>query len=269
MTPQPSRNASRPSPFTTRLLCLLALGIASAYVPAQTAPAPAVAQTSAPAAAPSITFDVVSIRQNKSGSTAMTRQSSADTDGITMTNVPPAMMIFFAYRINDENLATGIPAWAMTERYDVSAKVAPSDVPAYQKLTNMQRGQMLQAVLAERFNLKAHRETREKPVYVLTVAKGGIVGMKPATPGDTYPKGIHPDAGGFVHGSTIFNTGPSQFTAQAASMADLALLLSNSRQHSLGRVVVDRTGLTGKYDFKGAASARERCGIRLRRAAAG
>jgi uncharacterized protein (TIGR03435 family) len=59
---------------------------------------------------------VVSIRQNKSGSTAMTRQSSADSDGISMTNVPPAMMIFFAYRINDENLATGIPAWAMTER---------------------------------------------------------------------------------------------------------------------------------------------------------
>jgi uncharacterized protein (TIGR03435 family) len=178
----------------------------------------------------------------------MTRQSSADSDGITMANVPLFLIVFFAYHINDANLATGIPDWAMTERYDVIAKVAPSDVLAYQKLTSVQRGQMMQRVLADRFKLQAHRETKDRPVYALVIAKDGIK-MKEAKPGDTYPSGVKPNGNGFVHGATIFTTGPGQLTAQGASMADLALALSNLGQESLGRIVVDKTGLTGKYDF--------------------
>jgi uncharacterized protein (TIGR03435 family) len=202
----------------------------------------------APAAVPQLNFDVVSVRQNKSGSKEMTRQSSADTDGITMTNVPLFLIVFYAYHINDANLATGIPDWAMTERYDVIAKVAPSDVSAYQKLTNTQRGQMVQKVLADRFKLQTHRETKDRPVYALVIAKGGIK-MKEAKPGDTYPNGVKPSPNGFVHGATIFATGPGQLTGQGASMADLALTLSNRNQESFGRIVVDKTGLAGKYDF--------------------
>jgi uncharacterized protein (TIGR03435 family) len=215
----------------------------AAALPAQTNPL-----SSPVAAAPQLSFDVVSVRQNKSGSREMTRQSSADSDGINMTNVPLFLIVFYAYHINDANLATGIPDWAMTDRYDVTAKVAPSDVPAFQKLTNTQRGQMMQPVLADRFRLQAHRETKDRPIYALVIAKGGIK-MKEAKPGDTYPNGVKPNSNGFVHGATIFATGPGQITGQAASMADLALSLSNRGTDSLGRVVVDRTGLTGKYDF--------------------
>jgi uncharacterized protein (TIGR03435 family) len=215
----------------------------AAALPAQTSP-----PSAAVAAAPQLSFDVVSVRQNKSGGPEMTRQSSADSDGITMTNVPLFLIVFYGYHINDANLATGIPGWAMTERYDVIAKVAPSDVPAYQKLTSMQRGQMMQKVLADRFKLQTHRETKDRPVYALVIAKDGIK-MKEAKPGDNYPNGVKDNGNGFAHGATIFATGPGQLTAQGASMADLALTLSNTGRESLGRVVVDRTGLTGRYDF--------------------
>ena len=221
----------------------LAFLILAAALPAQTNP-PSTPTT----AAPQISFDVVSVRQNKSGSAAMTRQSSADSDGISMTNAPLARILFYAYQINDANLIAGIPAWAWTERYDIFAKVAPSDVPAYQKLTNAQRGEMVQKLLADRFKLQAHRETKDRPVYALVIAKGGIK-MKEAKPGDTYPNGIHLNSNGFVHGATIFSTGPEDLTAQGASMGDLATVLSNRGQNFFDRIVVDKTGLTGRYDF--------------------
>jgi uncharacterized protein (TIGR03435 family) len=206
------------------------------------------APPASPPAAPQIRFDVVSVRQNKSGGTAMTRQSSADSDGISITNAPLARILFYAYQINDASLIAGIPAWAMTERYDIFAKVAPSDVPAYQKLTNAQRGEMVQKLLTDRFKLQAHRETKDRPVYALVIAKGGIK-MKEAKPGDTYPNGIQPNPNGFVHGATIFSTGPEDLTAQGGSMGELATVLSNRGQNFFDRIVVDKTGLTGRYDF--------------------
>lgn len=200
-----------------------------------------------PAAAPTLSFDVVSVKQNTSGSRQMTRQSPGNSDGISMTNVPLFMVVFYAYWINDPNLATGFPDWAMTERYDLTAKVAASDVPAYQSLTSRQRGAMLQKVLSQRFHLQAHRETRDRPVYALVIAKGAPK-LKPPQPADAAPASSKPETG-FSHGATIIATAPGQFTAHAATMADLAMLLSNIGTRSLGRRVLDHTGLTGKYDF--------------------
>src|ERR1039458_8775533 len=81
------------------VLVALALLTLAAALPAQTNP-----PSTPSAAAPQLSFDVVSVRPNKSGSTAMTRQSSADTDDITMTNVPLGAVVFYAYYINNENL---------------------------------------------------------------------------------------------------------------------------------------------------------------------
>jgi uncharacterized protein (TIGR03435 family) len=203
---------------------------------------------STPGAAPKLSFDVVSIRRNISGSREMTRQSAADTDDITMTNVPLALVVFYAYHINDQNLATGIPEWAWSERYDLIAKVAASDLPAYHALTNTQRAAMLQAVLADRLKLQLHRETKDRPVFALVVAKGGPK-LEQSKPGEAQPNTAKSNPGGFVHGATIFTTGPGQITGEAATMADLALSLSNRGAESLGRPVVDKTGLSGKYDF--------------------
>jgi uncharacterized protein (TIGR03435 family) len=228
----------RKAPGKALACCLI---LASVALPAQS-------PATSPPPVPQLSFDVVSIRQNTSGSREMKRQSAADTDEIAMTNVPLAVVVYYAYGINNENLLTGVPQWAFTERYDVVAKVAPSDLPAYHALTSRQRAAMLQKVLADRCKLQAHHETKDKPVYALVVAKNGPR-LKQALPGEVHPNAAKADPSGMVHGATIFATGPGQLTAEAASMTDLALALSNSYADLLGRLVVDRTGLTAKYDF--------------------
>lgn len=239
-----AKPASRPKSRALRMavLTILTLFAISSASPAQSAPA------ASASAAPQLTFDVVSVRRNVSGGRQMTRQSAADTDDITMTNVPLAVIVFYAYFINNESLLLGLPDWAMSERYDVTAKVAPADLPAYHALTGKQRAAMLQSVLADRFQLHAHRETRDRPVYALVVAAGGPK-LKEAIPGELHPNTAKANPSGFVHGATIFATGQGQLTGEAAGMADLALALSNSEAEILGRTVVDKTGLTGRYDF--------------------
>ena len=93
---------------------------------------------------------------------------------------------------------------------------------------------MLQAVLAERFQLKVHREPKQVPIYALVVGKKGAK-MKESR------NGTSSDAGNVnSHSQRGFRTG------QAVQMPTLALMLSRL---DLGREVVDRTGLTGRYDF--------------------
>lgn len=197
-----------------------------------------------------LTFDVVSIRRNVSGAHEMTRQSAADTDDITMTNVPLALVVFYAYWINDPNFVTGIPDWAYAERYDVTAKVDPDNLAAYHALTNRQRAAMLQAILAERFKLQVHHEMKDRPVYALAIAKGGPK-LREAKPGEAHPNTEKANTAAFQKGATIFATGSSQITGEAASMGDLAVSLSTRGLEALGlgRPVVNKTGLPGKYDF--------------------
>lgn len=176
----------------------------------------------------------------------MQRQSAADTDDITMTNVPLALIVLYAYWTNDPNLIAGMPDWAWSERYDLIAKVAPSDLDKYHRLDKIQRAAMLQPVLADRFKLQAHHETKDRPVYTLVIAKNGPK-LKQATPGEVYPS--HPSANGFVHGSTVRVIDQGQISGEGASMAEFATTLSNVGTEFLGRPVVDKTNLTGRYDF--------------------
>jgi bla regulator protein blaR1 len=101
----------------------------------------------------------------------------------------------------------------------------------------------MQPLIADRFGLKVHTEMRELPVMVLTVAKGGAK-LHEAKPGDTYPNGLKGPDG--KSGGAMMRMGPGELTAQAVSMADLVHSLS--RQLG-GRIVLDQTGLTGKYDI--------------------
>lgn len=104
------------------------------------------------------------------------------------------------------------------------------------------RQRMLQALLAERFKLLAHRETKELPVYALVVAKNGPK-FEEAKPGDRYPDGIKAPDGRPGAGMMFTNRG--QVTGQGLPIANLVRQLSLE----LGRTVVDTTGLTGTYDF--------------------
>ncbi|MGD0368609.1 MAG: M56 and DUF3738 domain-containing protein [Acidobacteriaceae bacterium] len=235
---------------------LLALAVPVAFGllhPAQTAPAAVQAapaksplsgpapDTTDPAAAKVPEFAVASIKPDKSG-TNMFRIMFGP-DGFTATNVPLKHLIREAFSVNDDQIA-GEPAWVSSTSFDVDAKVDSADVPAMKNLTFDQRRQMIRSLLADRFALKTHEETKELPVYMLVIAKGGPK-LHEAKPGDTYPNGLNgPDGQHGGAGMMMFNAS-GQITAQGVLMSNLTRLLSQQT----GRTVIDKTGLMGKYDF--------------------
>jgi uncharacterized protein (TIGR03435 family) len=140
------------------------------------------------------------------------------------------MIIRLAYGLLNslDDKFLGIPVWAKTERFNIQAKVAAADVVEWQKLSRAQRGLMLQALLAERFKLLAHRETKEQPVYALSIARNSPK-LAEAKPGE---------------GAVPFQWERGHISGQSVPMSTLASALTQT----LGRTVLDKTGLTGKYD---------------------
>jgi uncharacterized protein (TIGR03435 family) len=185
-------------------------------------------------------FDVVSVKSNKSDNGGMRIMFKAD--GYSATNVSVKLLIQTAYGIR-QDLISGGPGWLESAGYDFEAKVAGPDVDALKKLTPEQRRSMLQPALADRFKLKVHTETKQLPVYEIVLAKGGSK-LKEATAGDTYANGIKGPDG--VGRGGMMRFGPGQLTAQAVPMTSLTNMLSQQ----LHRTVLDKTGLTGKYDLE-------------------
>jgi uncharacterized protein (TIGR03435 family) len=159
------------------------------------------------------------------------------------------MLLQSAYGVKPYQISG--PAWLDNERYDVVAKVPEG-------ATKEQFALMLQNLLVERFGLKYHRETKELPLYELTVAKNGSK-LKPAAPAaagtpDAGPPSGPPPVGkdGFPQlppgkPNMIMMGRPGQMRMAATMQAvdRIADVLGNQ----LGTPVVDKTGLTGNYDF--------------------
>jgi uncharacterized protein (TIGR03435 family) len=156
------------------------------------------------------------------------------------------MLIREAYGVQDNQIA-GAPNWLDSEKYDIEARMEKSVAAELHKLSPDQRTleqqRMLQALLADRFKLSLHRESKELPEYMLVIAKNGPK-LQESKAGDTYPNGIT-GPGGLPLGPHMMRMGRGQLTGQALSMADLVRLLSRR----LGRTVLDQTGLTANYDF--------------------
>lgn len=184
-------------------------------------------------------FEVASIKPDKSGTQMVMFRITPD--GLNATNTPLKMLIQQAYGV-EENQVIGLPGGLSSERYDVEAKVDSVDVAKLHDLDPPQRMRMLQPVLAERFQLKVHRETRNLPVYELFVAKSGPK-FHEAKAGDTYANGIKGPDGHSGPGLMWLQDG--RLTCQAVGMVELTRILSQR----LGHNVVDKTGLTGKYDL--------------------
>ena len=148
---------------------------------------------------------------------------------VTLHNETAEMMLVIGYNVQ-KNQILGAPDWVKTERWDVDGLADVDGEPNVMQLQTMVR-----KALQERFGLKLHREQREMPVYALTVAKGG----PRLTTNTTDPNGVPRDDGGASNG-----WGSKQFTN--TSMRELALIL----MFYTDRLVVDQTGLGGRYDFK-------------------
>jgi len=203
-------------------------------------------QTAA-AKAPAFRYEVVSIKPDKSGPGSRAQNAP---DGYSEKYVTLKGLILRAFGLQEFQLS-GASGWVESERFDIEARMDAETTDAYQKLNSDEqknaRQQMLQAVLAERFQLTIHRESKVFPVYSLVVAKNGPK-LHDAKPGDTYSNGIrYPDGGGGAGAVMIRSSSTSHtLTAQAVQISSLVNAL---RADSLERPVLDKTGLTGKYDF--------------------
>jgi uncharacterized protein (TIGR03435 family) len=168
-------------------------------------------------------FEVASIKSGKPGS--VRKSLLTDPNGrFTTENATLRMLVTFAYSVHDFQVLGG-PRWIDSDAFDIVAK--PEN-----KSSRVQLLQMVQVLLTERFKLRIHRETKEQPVLALVIGKNG-----------PKLKMANTDDGGPMRG---LQGGRGELTGLGADMGSLARRLSGV----IGRVVIDRTGLSGKYDFK-------------------
>ena len=188
-------------------------------------PAPAAAQSTAPPPP----FEVATIKASKPDVDESMLMFTAD--GVNITGIPLAMIIREAFSTEDDHII-GEPSWVKSNHFDIEAKVAPEDAPKLKGMSFTQRKAMLLELLVDRFGLKYHRETRDLPVYDLVIAKGGLK-MQLAKDQDP-AKARH------------------MMMVDAGKLESTAMKVENLRHalsQQLGRTVVDKTGLTGNYDF--------------------
>jgi uncharacterized protein (TIGR03435 family) len=205
----------------TLVAAALAVHIAFAQSPAATVP-------------PTPTFDVASIRENMNSADGHHHIYNDPAEShFRAVNLSIKDLLQFAYGMPDSQIVGGA-AWLDSGMYDIDAKSDPSvDVQLKGLPTADARHQkqlMVQALLAERFQLRTHEETRELPVFDLVVAKGGIKFEPNNSVGNTIDEGRN-----HLHVSGMQNT---------------VAILARELAQVLGRVVIDKTGVSGSYDLR-------------------
>jgi len=180
-----------------------------------------------------LTFDVTSVKPNTSGEQG--GSSKGQPGRYVGVNVTLKRVIGLAYRPVQEFI--GGPDWISTDRFDIEGSVEGTP-------TQDQMLEMLRSLLADRFKLAVHRETRQMPAYSLTLARGdGRLGAElravpPCTPAAASPASPARRCGGFA-------VGAGSLKGTGVTMTQLATELPSATE---GRYVVDRTGLSGTFD---------------------
>jgi uncharacterized protein (TIGR03435 family) len=231
-----------------RKLLLTATGFAAVAAPVTIGllNAPSIhAQSESVLATPALPkFEVASIKPAAPGGLGMLIKPSPG-GRLDITNMPLKQMIVIAWNVQPFQISGG-PSWFDSDRYDIAAKPAITPKGSDFRL-------MLQSLLFERFHLAIHRETKELPLYALVTAKsdgklgpgltrskeGDCSSVDPSMPPPPRVPGKVP-----ALGCGNFAMGPMDIRAVAVPISDLAPLLSGL----LGRTVVDKTGLDGKFD---------------------
>jgi uncharacterized protein (TIGR03435 family) len=194
-------------------------------------------------------FEVASVKPNKSVETGGFIQRRPG-GNFSVGNQTLRTLITFAYQLQGFQLV-GAPDWINTERFDIVAK-AGRDVPPTFFGGTPPEALMLRSLLEDRFKLTMHRETRDMPIYALVVAREGRLGprlRRPTSdfcarqfeaagkPGATPPPPGSPMCG--ISGDT------NELTAGSFPLSSFVGFLAGQAR----RIVVDRTGLTGVWDF--------------------
>jgi uncharacterized protein (TIGR03435 family) len=187
-------------------------------------------------------FEVASIKPSQSSDDRLMSLRIQPGGRLIITNAPLRVMIRNAYRLQDFQIVEG-PDWVGNDRFDITAKAEGNP-------TGQQMQVMLRSLLAERFKLTVHQESRDLPIYALTTArtdralgpqiKQSTFDCAPTRTGPPQPAG--PPGGPFNCG---FRVNLGTMTGRGSSMPALASALSTW----VNRIVLDRTGLNGDFDL--------------------
>jgi uncharacterized protein (TIGR03435 family) len=192
-------------PLSLRFSAALALAVIAA---------PMFSQSPAPA------FEVASVKTVYDNKTWAIRH--VDTQ-LYRSQTNAMQLLTWAWKVRNFQIS-GAPAWLTEDRFEIQGTTGH---PVGDDRVRL----MLQSLLADRFRLKIHRETRELPVYVLVIGKSGSKLLKSNGQPEPGTRGININAGKLV--------------ARDGAMDALAEVLTTN----LDRPVLDQTGLTGGYDF--------------------
>lgn len=180
-------------------------------------------------------FEVATVKPTRPDNTHQGWDSGGDR--VSIENYTLRQLIKSAYDVHSDSQILSGPEWMSKQRFDISAKIDDEEVAKLKKMSREERAQasklMLQALLAERFQLKVRMETRILPIYGLVV-------------NGPNPKLALSSSSADGHSLSIGN---GHMTAVSISMDNLADSLG--RMSEIGdRVVLNRTGLNGSYNFE-------------------
>jgi uncharacterized protein (TIGR03435 family) len=175
-------------------------------------------------------FEVVSIKPSTGRANPIVRPPHVEGATFISNRWPLVVLVPQAYGIRGDELY-GAPDWLMNDLFDVAARIpddrSARDVPA-----------MLQSLLTERLAIRVHRETRERPVYTLSLQTTGSLGPNFKSVEDE----CKASCGGRFRFADAYSGG--YFTARGASWASIF----NYIERAVPARIVDRTALTGAFD---------------------
>jgi bla regulator protein blaR1 len=198
-------------------------------------------------------FEVATIKASDPGQRGMMIQMQPG-GRLVIKGAPVRNLLTNAFRVRDFQV-TGGPTWMGTDRWDIEARAEEGSISQRTGLPDPTKPDpislRLQSLLEERFQLKYHTETRELPIYELSIAKGGSK-MKLAedqTPYSPPERGAAPpppmQPGGAM---PRFSMRMGRGNLEAVAMDETSILQTLSSV--VGRIIVDKTGLKGLYDVK-------------------
>ncbi len=241
----------RKLPFVTSVAILSVSAVVVAMQAGAQSPSPAGANAKEPV----LSFEAASVKANKSGEQERFVQRQAG-GRFNAKNMPLRALITFSYQIQGFQLV-GAPDWTASSHFDIVAKAAGDPPPVAPGSGPDQLMLMMRTLLAERFKMVAHRETRELPIYALVLAR------RDGKPGPQLRQAVTDCA---ARAAAARSGGPppgpppgpdSPVTCGMRMMPGKMLFggmplsqFANGLSPQVQRVVLDRTGLAGNWDFE-------------------
>lgn len=251
------------------MVIAIAAAIGISYTPTSGAQAPTATQTASTVG--KLEFEIASVRQNKSGKASSSNVPLGPGDvyvptggHFKATNLPLVTYIAFAYKImgsQTQFLLRQLPRWASEDRFDIEARTEGEP-------TKDQMRQMMRSLLADRFKLVVHTQSEQIPVFALEPVKLGETGPHlrrhaasdpsclntpppvptPVSTAASSPRVAEefPAICGGIYDMPPSAPGRMRFGARNVSMG---LIANSLPTREVGRPVVDRTGMSGNYDF--------------------